>query len=247
MVFVPVRLNGRGPFQFIVDTGATETIVTPVTARAAGIVIQPYPGLQKKGFVGSLVTGRATVTNLEVYIFDPPQALSLRLDEGINYGGILGYTFLRRFVTTIDYPRHVVCFQLPAAGNASPAASGEFTIPFRLVERLIHVNGRVNRGGPLTFLLDTGSAEALLVPPIAEQLKLNSTPLPSYPGARLTTLDQLSVGDATVSQMSAIIHRPPGERISGATYDGIVGYPFLSTFVVTIRYDKATIGLKPSK
>jgi hypothetical protein len=246
VVFVPVRLNGRGPFQFIVDTGATETIVTPATAKAAGIATQPYPGLQKKGVVGSLVTGSASVTNLSVFLFDPPQALSLRLDEGINYGGILGYTFLNRFVTTIDYTRRVVRFRPPAAVTEPQAATGGFTVPFRLVERLIHVSGKVNKAGPVTFLLDTGSAEVLLVPPVAEQLKLKSTPLPSYPGARLATLDQISIGDATVSQVSAIINRQPGERITGATYDGIVGYPFLSSFVVTIRYDKPSIHFAPA-
>ncbi|MFZ4395896.1 MAG: aspartyl protease family protein [Kiritimatiellia bacterium] len=245
VVFVPVRLNGRGPFQFIVDTGATETIVTPSTARAAGIATLPYPGLQKKGIVGSLSAGNVSLTNLPVFIFDPPQALSLRLDEGINYGGILGYTFLSRFATTIDYSRSVVQFEPPAQAAAMSPATNSFLVPFRLVDRLIHVSGKVNRSGPLTFLLDTGSAEVLLSPPIAEQLKLKSQPLPSYPGARLTTLDQLSMGEAVVSHVSTLIHRPPGERIAGATYDGIVGYPFLAGFVVTIRYDKALIRLTP--
>ncbi|MEI8243869.1 MAG: aspartyl protease family protein [bacterium] len=247
VVFVPVCLNGQGPFQFIVDTGATETIVTPATARAAGIATIPYPGVQKKGVVGSLSVGRTSVTNLPVFLFDPPQAMSLRLDEGINYGGILGYTFLSRMVTTIDYSRCVVRFQSPFGVAEPRAATGEFVIPFRLVDRLIHVAGKVNQAGPVTFLLDTGSAEVLLTPPVAEQLKLKSVPLPGFPGARLATLDLLSVGDATVPQIQAIIHRPPGERIAGATYQGIAGYPFLSGFVVTIRYDKPTIHLAPSR
>jgi predicted aspartyl protease len=247
VVFVPVFLNGQGPFQFIVDTGATETIITPATARAAGIATIPYPGVQKKGVAGSLIIGKTAVTNLQVFLFDPPQALSLRLDEGINYGGILGYTFLSRMVTTIDYSRRVVRFQSPAGVAEPRAAAGEFVIPFRLADRLIHVAGKVNEAGPVTFLLDTGSAEVLLTPQIAEQLKLKSMPLPSFPGARLATLNLLSVGPAIVPQIPAIIHRPPGERMTGATYQGIVGYPFLSGFVVTIRYDKPTIHLAPSR
>jgi len=247
VVFVPVCMNGRGPFPFIVDTGATETIVTPSTAKAAGIALQSSPGVQNKGVVGSLVAGGVNVTNLTVFLFDPPQALSLRLDEGIDYGGILGYTFLRRVVTTIDYARRTVRFQLPEACAEQRSGTNGCIVPFQLVERLIHVSGRVNRTRAVTFLLDTGSAEILLAPQVAEQLHLTGTPLPAYPGARLATLDQVSVGDAAVPQVSAIIHRPSGERIAGATYDGIVGYPFLSHFTVTIRYDKATIGLAPSK
>ena len=247
VVFVPMRLNGHGPFQFIVDTGATETIVTPSTAATAGIATIPYPGVQKKGVVSSLAVGRASVTNLPVFLFDPPQALSLRLDEGINYGGILGYTFLSRFVTTIDYSRRMVRFQLPSAVADPKASATGFTVPFRLVDRLIHVSGKVNRTGPVTFLWDTGSAEVVIVPPMAAQLKLKSVPLSSCPGAGLAMLDQVAIGDATASQLSAIIYRPPGERIAGTSYDGIVGYPFLSGFVVTIRYDKSSIHLLPNK
>ena len=244
VLFVPVFLNGRGPYQFIVDTGATETIVTPATAGDAGVAIQPAPGAQKKGIAKTLATGGVRVIDLPVYIFDPPQALSLRLDEGINYGGILGYTFLCRFVTTIDYPRRIVRFRTPDATDVSTPVTNGFSVPFRLVERLIHVRGSVNRTQPATFLLDTGSAETLIAPSLAAQLKLVGTAMSSDPGARSITLEQVAVGDATVPQVSAIIHRPPGERIAGATYDGIVGYPFLRNFAVTIRYDKATILLE---
>jgi predicted aspartyl protease len=240
-VFVPVLVNGRGPYQFIVDTGATETIVTPSTAKDAGVATIPYPGVQKKGRVDRIAAGTAGLTNLNVFLFDPPQALSLRLDEGINYGGILGYTFLSRFETTIDYPRRTVRFR----PLASAASTNGFAVPFLLVDRLVHVRGRVNDSGPFTFLFDTGSAEVLLTPPAADRLKIQGTPLPSYPGARLATLGSVAVGGAMVPQIDAIIHRPPGERIAGTTYDGIVGYPFLSRHTVTIRYDKSLIFLEP--
>ena len=245
VVFVPVLLNGRGPYPFIVDTGATETIVTPATAKAAGMPILSSPGAQKKGVAGTLMAGHAGLTNLPVFVFDPPQALSLRLDEGINYGGILGYTFLSRFVTTIDYPHHIVRFQA-AAGTPSPAP-GAITIPFRLVDHLIHVSGSVNRSAPLTFLLDTGSAELLLTPQAAEPLQLQSSPLPSFPGARLARISQINLGSASVTQVDAIIHQLPGARVAGTTCDGIVGYPFLSNFAVSIRYDRATISLDPGR
>jgi predicted aspartyl protease len=241
VVFIPVMLNGRGPYQFIVDTGATETIVTPPTAAAAGITPIPYPGAQKKGRIDRIAAGSAALTNLTVFLFDPPQALSLRLDEGIDYGGILGYTFLSRFVTTLDYPRRTVRFQPLAA----PASTNGVTVPFQVVDHLVHVRGRVNDFGPLTFLFDTGSAEVLLNPTIAARLKIQGVPVPTVPGARFATLDRVSVGPAVVTGIDAIIHRPPGERIAGTTYDGIVGYPFLSRHVVTIRYDKSTILLQP--
>jgi hypothetical protein len=240
VVFVPVLVNGCGPFPFIVDTGATETIVTPPTAKAAGVAITPYPGEQKKGRINRIAAGTAALTHLNVFVFDPPQALSLRLNEGINYGGILGYTFLSRFGTTIDYPRHCVRFR----PLTTPVSTNGVRVPFQVVDHLVHVRGAVNRSGPLTFLFDTGSAEVLLNPPVAERLKIRGTPIPNIAGARFATLDQVTVSSATVSAIDAIIHRPPGERIAGTTYDGIVGYPFLARYIVTIRYDKQFILLE---
>ena len=49
--FVPVYLNNHGPFQFVVDTGATETIVTPATAKAAGIIVRSTPGIQQPAWL----------------------------------------------------------------------------------------------------------------------------------------------------------------------------------------------------
>ena len=242
VIFVPVRLNGHGPFSFVLDTGATETVLTPSTATATGAKIKAGPGAQKKSMVESLFVGSVGITNLPVFVFDPPQALSLRLDEGIDYGGILGYTFLSHFVTTIDYTRRVVRFD-PPSPRPRPEATDSFTIPFRLVDRLIHVSATLNQRRKATLLLDTGSAETLITPVLAESLNLPTTPLPSYPGARFATLDQVALGDATVNRISAIVHAVPGER--GATsYEGILGYPFLSQFVVTVRYDNQTIRLK---
>jgi predicted aspartyl protease len=243
VIFVPVRLNDHGPYSFVLDTGATDTVLTPATASAAGARTKLAIGSQKKGSVDRLLVGPVGVTNLPVFVFDPPQALSLRLDEGIDYGGILGYTFLSRFATTIDYARRVVRLDPPVA-RKRPESPGACIVPFRLVDRLIHVSVTLNQRRKATLLLDTGSAETLLTPALAESMNLPTTPFPSYPGARLATLDQVAMGDATVSRISAIVHAIPGER-GPTSYDGILGYPFLSQFVVTIRYDNQTIRLVP--
>lgn len=208
--FVPVYLNNHGPFQFVVDTGATETIVTPATAKAAGIIVRSTPGIQQRGVAGLLLTGKACVTNLSVCIFDPPQALALRLDEGVNYGGILGYTFLHRFATTLDYHRNLVHFQQLAAIPGTHGTNTQQKIPFRVVAHLCFVEGQVNAGTPVNLLFDTGASEVLLTPAVAEKSRLKSTPLASCPGARLANLKQLGIGGAYISDVGAIIRPLPG-------------------------------------
>ncbi len=37
LVCIEAKLNGRGPYRLILDTGATETVLTPATAKALGL------------------------------------------------------------------------------------------------------------------------------------------------------------------------------------------------------------------
>ena len=74
VILVRTTVNGQGPFSFILDSGATETVVTPPAARRAGIAVGG-------GLAGMVAVGETAVTNLPVLVMDPPQALSLRLDN----------------------------------------------------------------------------------------------------------------------------------------------------------------------
>ena len=136
--FVKGSINGRGPFTFILDTGATETVITPPTAQMLGVRALPVSTRQKKGTVKTLQVGKYELQNLQVYVFDPPQALPLRLDKGMNYHGILGYSFLSRFVTTLDYRNETVRFE--RAAEYRPAAEkGQVEVPLTLRGNLLHM------------------------------------------------------------------------------------------------------------
>ncbi len=242
--FVPVLLNGRGPYPFILDTGATDTVVTPATAVRAGLATRPWSGSQRTAVAATLAVGAAQVERLQVFVFDPPQALALRLNEGLDYGGILGYTFLARFVTTFDYPRGTVRLdpvERVPGGGAAGHPEGGFAIPFRLIDRLIHVSVAVDETRALTFLLDTGAAETLLMPETAERLRLRGTPVTGDAGWQRVVLGRVALGTVVATDTPAVIHRLPGERSAGASYAGILGYPFLLPYAVTVDYAARTV------
>jgi predicted aspartyl protease len=262
VVFVETKVNGAGPFLLIVDTGATETVLTPAVARKAGLKTWSVTPDQRKGIVKEISVGSVAARDLGVFVFDPPQALSLRLDHGIDYGGMLGYTFLSAFATTLDYPGRRIRFD--PLGRKS-ASSGRGTIretmnapnekhepkpvPFELRDHLIHVEGTINGKGPVTMLLDTGSAEIMVLPPTARRLALALVQGGQRVGtpAAFTTLDELAIGDIRASPVPAVVGRLAWERSAGVTYDAIVGYPFLSNLAVTVNYRDRTVLLEPVK
>jgi predicted aspartyl protease len=110
LVLVPALVNGSGPHAFVLDTGASATVLSP--ALAAGLRLEtsaaePVTGgggtLQATvGHVGSLAVGGAELRDVTVMVAD--FLVELGKVAGAPLEGILGYNFLRHFRVTLDYP-----------------------------------------------------------------------------------------------------------------------------------------------
>ena len=116
LIGVPVHINGQGPYNFVVDTGAGNTVVTPKLADLLGIEAKAVQGIArgvggdvelKLAGLESLSVGSAQITNSQVVVLD----LKKVSPKGnlIEYG-IIGYDFLKNFETIIDYPRKQFSF-----------------------------------------------------------------------------------------------------------------------------------------
>lgn len=237
IVFIKAAVNGAPPQSYILDTGATENLLTPQAALRAGL------GEPKGKLVACPVAiGDQPALATSFILHDPLQALSLRLDSGINYAGILGYPFLSNSVVTIDYQLKTIDWtRRLTPGVATGVPREGIQVPFILRDRLIHVSGRVNGRVPLTFLVDTGSAEVMLLPRAAEVLRLSTSDGNRVDGIRFATLDRISVGKATVTNVSVVVQRLRREGVGALSYDGILGYPFLSRFKTTFNYRDQTL------
>lgn len=112
VIFVSATINGQGPFRFIFDTGASLTLIRPDTAERLGLIEESERPSGILSFLGvgakvvtleSISLGEAAVQNLDVVSMAVPQAEIPLQMAGIPYDGLLGYNFISRFVTTIDY------------------------------------------------------------------------------------------------------------------------------------------------
>jgi len=111
---VAVLVNGQGPFDFIVDTGASHLVVgkdlatllelpdggADIPGMGAGGVIAPA-----KTELSEVRVGGAVLHNAEAGIMD---LSSVSATAEMTVSGILGYPFLAGRVVTIDYRRREI-------------------------------------------------------------------------------------------------------------------------------------------
>ena len=126
---VPAYIDGRGPFELILDTGATFTCLD--TALVRQLALPERPGVFGAA-VGVSGTGRVKfvrVDSLRVGAATARQMTACSMDLSALHGlgpevhGLLGLNFLRSFRVTLDFQRDVVSLTRPSAKTSSPSAS----------------------------------------------------------------------------------------------------------------------------
>lgn len=118
-ILVPVKINGTGPYQFVLDTGATFTCVDEVLAERLEL---PQP----VGLVGYGATlgksGAVTLHNIKTLEVGAARASGLTacaLDLqgmqklGLGVEGLLGLNFLKSYKVEIDFTRKVLTLSQP--------------------------------------------------------------------------------------------------------------------------------------
>ena len=251
-VFAEVSINGKGPFRFLVDTGATQTVVSQKVVTQLGlnkIATNLMFGVGGEGKVASPIfradsikVGEVTVRNVPLGTMNNP-LLDLIMD------GILGPSLLSDFVVTMDYPRSQIELSKtpPATGTVVPTwfFSGLLMVP-------VDVNGKFKGN----FLIDSGADSTLLSHAMANELGVNK----DTPGAILN----LPIGgigglDDGVLVVPSVSMKTPFatkqfdkmmaidlQGMSGliqTELSGVIGYDTLKDYRVTIDYQKAEIRL----
>jgi hypothetical protein len=117
VLLVKARVNGRGPYTFFVDTGATVSIVSTSLADELQLDELPVPvhGIGAGGrftahaAYATISVGDVRQDHVLVATFDFAQIIKA---VGPIDGG-LGYNFLRAYRVTIDFPRQRLCLAAP--------------------------------------------------------------------------------------------------------------------------------------
>lgn len=133
---VRVRLNGKGPFNFLVDTGAPALFIATETAKKAGL--KPATGAFWTPVERFEVEGGATLTGIKARVEDPYQLVGMNALglPGASIDGLIGYTVLARFRVELDPTRDRMTWTRldfepndPAEPKVKPGAKAATDLP----------------------------------------------------------------------------------------------------------------------
>jgi predicted aspartyl protease len=260
LILVPASVNGDGPHEFILDTGAGISLLTPEFAERVGATITKTTegmGAGGKvaislGVVESVAIGQANALNVQVAITSELQRIGAVI--GAKVDGNIGYSYLKNFRLTLDYQEHTL--QLTDAEHESNV-NGNFAraeLKFRLAhpsKPLILIPVLVNDEGPFIFALDTGASTTVVSSEVAQLLAIESTGIPQMTGAggvmqgSKGVVRSLAVGNARLENMAIVTadFLIMLSQIVKTKLDGVIGYNFLKEFKVTIDYPNETLRL----
>lgn len=105
---VEAKVNGKGPFRLIFDSGAPVSLLSNKAAEESGAVEKNAPksflmGLRGEGTIKSLEVGDLKAVDVPVIILDHPTLKAIGAFLGKPVDGIIGFTFFAHYRTTIDY------------------------------------------------------------------------------------------------------------------------------------------------
>jgi predicted aspartyl protease len=156
---VPVRLGGKGPYRFLVDTGADRTAVSTAIARDLGLLNGPMATLHSVSGISEVRT--ANVPRLELGP-DRVRSVEAPLLEAVNMGadGILGVDSLRSQRVMFDFKTRVISI-VPSAARVARDERDSIVVNGKLKRGHLIVTSATANGVLMTVVLDTGSEISL--------------------------------------------------------------------------------------
>jgi len=153
---VPIRINGAGPFAFVVDTGANQSVVSQELAAQLNLVQGPLEPLN--GVAG---VENATTTKASLEIGDRVEGevvFSILPAEAIGGAGMLGLDRLEGQELTLDFGGQVLRISPPGRLWRDPA---DIAVKARRRDGQLTLVDADLAGIPLVAFLDSGAQNTI--------------------------------------------------------------------------------------
>ena len=254
-----VRVNGVGPFDFLVDTGSIFDLVDTERARELGLA---SAGEYDASGAGEATMNFETAAGVRLGLDDvelPPQDVRVapidaavgRL-EGRRLDGLLGYDFFSRFPVELDYEAGTLALGREPRGTA---------VALELVRRHPFARAAFVLGGRRlehTFLVDTGFRSGLVLasPFVGDEslVELAGQTIEATTGVgiggptveRVGRLERVELGPFVLEDTIVNFSQARAGTLAERGYGGIVGSEILRRFTATFDYPEARLLLEPN-
>lgn len=251
-ILIKARVNGQKDATFIVDTGASQSMLEDKFANSVGTT-------QESNY--SVTTGSGSM-KMNYIIAKTLQLGDLQLDDvalGVTSGeafaqmhtsrpdGLIGANILKRFLVTFDYQNRKIILTDPHEMHVPDGASVIATKP-AMGNLGIVIEGTLNNRLKIPFLVDTGAAfnniSSTLLKPLFDEKLLPVSKILGLDGQQVDVgalkLDSLRLGNLSIDKPVFSVAAAPadskGTGIITSKSLAILGNPLWSRFRLTIDY-----------
>ncbi len=250
-IFVPVMLNGIGPFRMLLDSDRGNILSQRAMAELG---VKPQGDFGTAGVgenqqaigiarIDRVQIGGVEIDNMLFSAIDVSDYLS-RVVGVDGVAGVVGFEFLKRFPVKLDYQRGRATFYEPSRFTYSGLGTG---VPFKLRGRVALVEGSVD-GVPALLAIDTSSDDSVsLTAPFvdknglvkkygATQTIVSGAGSVDYQHSLLARADSLKLGGVMVNKPTMALAASKEDAKGTGDVSGSVGYGVLRQFNVTFDY-----------
>lgn len=267
LIILPMYINDKGPFNFILDTGVGSLIITDSKLKDS---------LNLKYLRKIEIDGLGNSKRLEAYsspflklnighaVFKNASAAILTSDSfefskyfGMPVHGLLGYDFFNSFIVKINYQTGI----LKIFSKEKPRLFKNGTkIPLQFIDKKPFILATVTTAKrdkmPLKLLIDSGSGHSLVLESFDDKpFDLPDTFIVANLGVGLSgdinglkgRVEKLGIGRFTLNNVLASFpyFDDVGVKTNSFGRNGSIGNPLLSRFNVVFDYQKSHVYLKP--
>ncbi|MFC5285049.1 aspartyl protease family protein [Pedobacter alpinus] len=266
LIILPMYINNKGPFNFVLDTGVGSVIITNPSLKDSlnlqylrkieinglgeqeKIIAYSTPFLDLK--IGNAMFKSATVVVLADDVFNLSGYAGLPID------GLIGHDFFNSFLVQVNYESNVLKI---SKKRTSKLLKKGTKIPIEIKEKKPYLNATVKTDQgeklPLNLLIDTGSGH----PIVLETYGNKSFPLPEkFVIANLGVglagnirgfngrIKELKLGKFSFDDIVASFpyYEDVASKVTNNSRNGSLGNPIFRRFNVLFDYEHKSIYLK---
>lgn len=224
LIIIPIYINDKGPFDFILDSGVSPMIVTDTTLKESlkvsyprAIKISGYGNFEGiDAFLGatSVRVGDAEASSIPT-VFLKENALSLSGFVGKKIYGLIGYNFFNSFKVKVNYSNKTIKFISP---EKKTKLKGE-RISLELIDNKPYVLLNIEQDG-----LGAKTIKALVDCGASHSISLESIDLKPFPQPYFTM--QANLGNGLTGEIKGRIGRLTSLKLGSFKFNDVISnYP----------------------